>query len=108
MNVTQWKKAAKKWRALGAINTLGSQEKVKSASKFEFKHFLGLRVIYVPVQKKSVLPAAITSQFPLPPDAGLESLNGWNAYLDQIKAFAIGVTLLVPSRQHPSRPLWVP
>lgn len=84
-SVQKWKTLAAEWRVLGAFKELGSQEKVKSASKFEFRHFLGLRVIYQISKTKSILPVKITNQFPPPIDAGLERLIGWNAYLDEIE-----------------------
>lgn len=87
-SVTEWKNSARAWGAFGAIKDLGSQEKVKSASRFEFRHFLGLRVIYEDQNPKSTLPVYINNQFPPATNAGLESLDGWNAYLNMIEEFA--------------------
>lgn len=84
--VFDWKTTAKQWGAAAAISQLGSQEKVKSASKFDFKHFLGLRVIYV--FGGSRLPPSIAKQFPLPQALALNNLPGWNAYLNEINTFS--------------------
>lgn len=86
-SVSRWKKLAADWDALGTFNELGSPQKVQSASKFEYKHFLGLRVIYEKPRNRSTLPAKITKQFALPTDARLSSLYGWNAYLQEIEKF---------------------
>ena len=84
-NVRKWKALAKSHRTLGTINTLGSQEKIKSASKFEFNHFLGLRMIYEKPRTPSKLPNSIVKQFDVDPDLSLDNLGGWNAYLEEIQ-----------------------
>ena len=83
-SVMLWKRLATTWDALGAVDSLGSPEKINSASRFEFKHFLGLRVIYK-IENRASLPVAISKQFLEDRSPRLEKLFGWNAYLDAIE-----------------------
>ena len=84
-NIKEWKKAAKEFNVLGTIDQVGSQEKIKSASKFQFKHFLGLRVIwdFDPKQARSIIPDEVNRQFQNA-KANLKAIPYWNAYVNQI------------------------
>lgn len=88
-NIRGWKKLARIWNVSGGINQLGSPVPVRSASKFEFKQFLGLQVIYEFPKVRSRLPIQITKQFPSSGDSDLENLSGWNAYLGEVEKFDI-------------------
>jgi hypothetical protein len=90
-SITQWKKAARKHRVLGTINQLGSQAKVSSASKFQYKHFIGLRVLYR-FEKNNArcqIPKKIARQFSIPATANmaLDKSSYWNSYLTEIRNF---------------------
>ena len=86
--VPEWKILAKEWKALGHFDELGSQEKIYSASKFKFKHFLGLRVIYDVVEPGSKLPDNIMAQYSAKSSPSLEKLIGWEDYLKEIEKAA--------------------
>lgn len=90
-SIDEWKNQARLHQIFGSIDKLGSKEKVKPASKFEFEHFLGLRVIYKFSQNNatsSILPLDIREHFPVSPDLALETIPGWHDYLDQIRDFS--------------------
>lgn len=90
-SITEWRKKARANEVLGTIDQLGSQVKVKSASKFQFRHFLGLRVIYKFGNKhgKSSLPTQIINQFGIPTAIALDKTSYWNDYLTEIRKFAV-------------------
>lgn len=90
INLVQWRRLAKKYNATGGIEELGSPKKVVSASRFAFNNFIGLQVIYEFPKASSELPAKITGQFPPSSNARLESLNGYNVYLNEIEKFGEG------------------
>ena len=83
--VTAWREFAIEWNATGGLDELGSPVKVASASKFDFENFLGLQVLYDFPKEQSRLPNAITTQFPPIPGNLLESLSGYNAYLNEVE-----------------------
>ena len=83
--LTMWRDSALEWKATGGMDALGSPVKVSSASKFDFINFLGLQVLYDFPNEKSRLPHAITKQFPSSPGNLLESLPGYETYLDEIE-----------------------
>lgn len=89
-SISQWKETARKNEVLGTINQLGSQVKVGSASKFHFKHFLGLRVLYKFEKKhgRSSLPTGIAEQFLVPAKMALNKTSYWKKYLKEIQGFA--------------------
>lgn len=89
-DVSEWRKLARVWDATGGISELGSPAKVRSASSFEFNHFLGLQVLYVFPKDRSTLPIEITDQFPPDPTRRLETLSGYTAYLNEIEIFRKG------------------
>lgn len=90
-SITEWRKKARANGVLGTIDQLGSQVKVRSASKFHFRHFLGLRVIYKFGNKhgRSSLPTQIINQFPMPTTIALDKTSYWNDYLTEIRTFAV-------------------
>jgi len=88
--VTQWTETAREFGVSGTIDQLGSQVKVGSASKFQFNHFLGLRVLYKfeKQRTRAVLPDKIIKQFPVPPKMSLDKTTSWNDYLTEVQTFA--------------------
>ena len=83
-NIILWRELAVEWKATGGMDELGSPIKVSSASNFDFERFLGLQVLYDFPKPRSRLPIAITSQFPSIAGYRLESLPGYDSYLNEI------------------------
>ena len=79
-NTSQWKSHVRVEKASGSITQLDSQE-ILSASRFNYKHFLGLRILWDYGSARRGLPAAITKQFRA---STLRETVGWDAYLEQI------------------------
>lgn len=71
---------------MGTIDELGSQEKVKSASKFSFNHYIGLRVIwrFNDRDPKQSLPPKLLNQVK-DYNIDLAIIPGWDAFLHEIK-----------------------
>ena len=79
-NIERWKAVVESKGASGTI-LHRSMSKIRSASKFEDEHFLGLRIIWDHDEKdrQRRIPKGIVDQFKLPPG----DPPGWDKYLKE-------------------------
>lgn len=90
-DIAAWEATATRLNVVGTIDQLGSPEKVQSASKFRFSHYIGLRVIwrYGDREDRSSLPQKVLDQ--LRGDTfDLATDPYWNAHLAEIEAYMPG------------------